>query len=129
MVQSARAGEHAAKKTSYNLLADLAAGTPASFVRRLGAQDRAGALAGGSLSPTDTWRKTNTLQFQYGLRADAFDFLTNPAYNSEIDQLFGLRTDHVPNAFGVSPRFGFSWTLGKAPKAANTSFGQTKSGT
>jgi hypothetical protein len=113
---------------SYNSLADLAAGTPASFVRRLGAQERSGALAGGSISLTDTWRKTNTLQFQYGLRADAFDFLTHPAYNPEIDQLFGLHTDHTPNSFGVSPRFGFSWTVGKAPKNANTQFGLTNLG-
>ncbi len=113
---------------SYNSLADLAAGTPASFVRRIGAEDRSGALAGTSLSLTDTWRKTNTLQFQYGLRADAFTFLTNPAYNPEIDQLFALRTDHVPDAFGISPRFGFSWTVGHAPKTANTQFGPSNLG-
>jgi len=108
---------------TYNSLADLSAGTPASYVRRLGAEDRSGALAGGSISLTDTWRKTNNLQFQYGLRADAFKFLTNPDYNPAIDQLFALRTDHVPDAFGVSPRFGFSWTVGKAPKTANTQIG------
>ena len=113
---------------TYNSLADLGAGTPASFTRRLGADNRSGALTGGSISLTDTWRKTNTLQFQYGLRADAFKFLTTPAYNPEIDQLFGLRTDHVPDAFGLSPRLGFSWTVGKAPKAANTQFGPSNLG-
>ncbi len=89
----------------------------------------AGLIVGVSLSLTDTWRKTNNLQFQYGLRGDVFDFLTKPAYNPEVDQLFGLRTDHAPNSFGISPRFGFSWTVGKAPKTANTQFGLTNLGT
>jgi hypothetical protein len=114
---------------TYNSLADLAAGTPASYIRRLGAQERNGSSVGGSISLTDTWRKTNQLQFQYGLRADAFKFLMNPAYNPDVYQLFGLRTDHVPNAFGVSPRFGFSWTFGHAPKSVNTQFGLSTFGT
>lgn len=113
----------------YNSLSDLASGLPSSFVRRLSAQERTGGLAGGSVSLMDTWRKTNNLQFQYGLRYDRFQFLTRPDYNPDVDRQFGLRTDRPPDAGGVSPRFGVSWNFGKAPAMANTMFGPQILGT
>jgi hypothetical protein len=114
---------------TYNSLADLEAGRPAAFVRRLAAQQRSGSLLGGSISLMDTWRKTNALQFQYGLRYDQYHFLTKPEYNPDVDRLFGLRTDRVPDAGGLSPRFGGSWNFGKAPASANTVFGPGVLGT
>ena len=110
----------------FNSLADLENGVPASFVRRLGTLHVRGDAVefGGSL--TDTWRKTNALQFQLGLRGDAVLFPTVPQYNAEVDQLFGLRTDHAPNTFALSPRIGFTWTIGTAPASYGTMLGPSQ---
>jgi hypothetical protein len=114
---------------TYNSLDDLEAGRAASFVRRIGSQEHSGSglIAGASL--TDTWRKTDRLQFQLGLRADGVRFFTAPNYNPEIDQLFGLRTDHTPGIFGVSPRIGFSYNVGTAPGGVGGTFGPNVLGT
>ncbi|HVT39108.1 MAG TPA: carboxypeptidase-like regulatory domain-containing protein [Gemmatimonadaceae bacterium] len=114
---------------TYNSLADLEAGRAASFVRRIGTQQRSGSGITSGASLTDTWRKTDRLQFQLGLRADGVHFLTAPNYNPEIDRLFGLRTDQTPRIFGVSPRFGFSYNVGKAPGGVGGVFGPNVLGT
>ncbi len=114
---------------SYNSLADLETGRPASFVRRIGAQERTGDAISGGLSITDTWRKTNALQFQLGARLDGLTYPTRPQYNPDLDRLLGLRTDHAPQVFTVSPRFGFSWNVGKAPAAVGSNFGPGVFGT
>ncbi len=114
---------------TFNSLDDLAAGSPASFTRRIGTNTRFGDAVTGGASLTDTWRKTNALQFQLGLRADGVFFPTIPKYNPEVDQLFGIRTDHAPNLVDVSPRFGFSWNVGKAPAGVGTMFGPSVLGT
>jgi hypothetical protein len=114
---------------SYNSLADLEAGRPASFVRRVGEQRRQGHAINSSASLTDTWRATTKLQFQLGLRADAVAFGKRPTYNPEIEQLFGLRTDRAPNVMVVSPRLGFTLNVGKSPASVPTQFGPGVLGT
>jgi hypothetical protein len=114
---------------TYNSLEDLEAGRAASFVRRVGTDRRTGSDLTVGTSLTDTWRKTDRLQFQLGLRADGVRYLTRPDYNPEVDQLFGLRTDRVPKIFGVSPRFGFSYNVGKAPGGIGGTFGPNVLGT
>ena len=56
-------------------------------------------------------------------------YLTAPLYNPEVDQLFGLRTDRVPRIFGISPRFGFTYNVGKAPGGIGGTFGPNVLGT
>jgi hypothetical protein len=114
---------------SYNSLADLASGMPAAFTRRLGAPRRTGGIINADLSLGDTWRRTSRMQFQYGVRVDGFHFADRPLFNPDVDKTFGIRTDRSPDAIGVSPRAGFSWNIGTAPKTANTMFGSGVFGT
>ncbi|MDB4913420.1 MAG: hypothetical protein JWM95_1064 [Gemmatimonadetes bacterium] len=103
---------------TFNSLADLQAGAPANFIRTfaprtIGASDLVGAIALG-----DSYRHSDNLQVQYGLRADANRFLNRPAYNADVQSTYGMRNDAVPNHFYLSPRLGFSWAYGEAPQIA-----------
>jgi hypothetical protein len=99
---------------SFNSLTDLAAGRPASYSRQLSPRTRNGSQLIGAMSLGDSYRATPTLQFQYGVRVDGNAFLDSPAENAEVESLFHLRNDQVPNNLYVSPRIGFSWTYGTA---------------
>ncbi len=99
---------------AYNSLTDFESGTPASFSRTFDGRETSAGLWQFSTSLGDTWRKTTELQFRYGLRAEGNRYLSQPGYNSAVDSLFGVRTDHVPNTFHVSPRAGFTWIFKKS---------------
>ncbi len=99
---------------SFNSLADLEAGTPASFTRQLAPRRRSGSIAIGAFSLGDAWRPTNDLQVQYGVRLDGNRFLMGPETNPAVVTAFGLDNAEVPNRMYVSPRVGFSWTYGSA---------------
>jgi len=99
---------------SYNSLADLQSGVPASFTRSLAPRTRSSSIAVGAISLGDSWRKTQQLQIQYGLRLDANHYLDMPTQNSEVERLLGVRNDRVPDGVFVSPRIGFSWAYGTA---------------
>ncbi|HEV8446377.1 MAG TPA: TonB-dependent receptor [Gemmatimonadaceae bacterium] len=101
---------------SFNSLSDLANGVPASFTRSLSAYDRSINLLLAGASIGDSYRRNQDLQIQYGVRIDGAHYLTSPTYNADVDHLFGLRNDHVPNPISVSPRIGFQKTLGQAPE-------------
>ena len=104
---------------SYNSLADLQAGQPASFTRMLSARERSTGLMTGSLSLGDSWRKTPDLQLQYGLRVDAGRYTSAPAYNPLVESTFGRRNDQVPAPILFSPRIGFQWTVGHAQEVSS----------
>ena len=101
---------------TFNSLADLEAGRPASFTRQLTARLRSTGLVSGSASLGDTYRRTPDLQIQYGVRLDAGRYTAAPAYNAEVERTFGRRNDRAPTPLAVSPRVGFSWTVGKSPE-------------
>jgi hypothetical protein len=103
---------------SFNSLADLQASRPASFTRTLGSRTRDVSQLAGAISLGDSWRKSDKLQIQYGLRVDANKFLSDPAFNSAVESAFGVRNDGVPNNVYLSPRIGFSWTYGQAAQIA-----------
>ncbi|HEV2735331.1 MAG TPA: carboxypeptidase-like regulatory domain-containing protein, partial [Longimicrobiaceae bacterium] len=103
---------------TFNSLADLEAGRPASFSRTLAARERTTGTLTGALSIGDSYRRTPDLQFQYGLRVDAGRVTTRPAFNPLVEEVFGRRNDRVPSPVSVSPRFGFSWTVGRAPEVS-----------
>ncbi len=106
---------------SYNSLAELEAGLPTSYSRRLSDQLREGNAIDGSLSLGDAWRpfgRRQSLQVQYGIRLDANRYGAIPDYNPRVQELFGLRTDEAPNTISVSPRIGFSWSYGRATRLA-----------
>ncbi|HEX6694648.1 MAG TPA: carboxypeptidase-like regulatory domain-containing protein [Longimicrobiales bacterium] len=99
---------------TYNSLADLEAGIPASFTRTLTEQQRSSSQLTGAIGIGDSWRYTPDLQFQYTLRMDAAKYLSDPRYNPLVDSTFGVRNDRLPTPITFSPRVGFSWTMGTA---------------
>ena len=103
---------------SFNSLADLEAGRPASFSRQLGSRERDVSQYVAGVSLGDSWRATDRLQLQYGFRVDANKFLDDPVLNPSVDSLFGVRNDRVPSRVYVSPRLGFSWSYGNASQIA-----------
>ena len=102
----------------FNSLEDLEAGLPASFTRTLNTIERSTGQITGALALGDSYRRSQDLQFQYGVRVDAAHYLNTPAYNSLIESTFDRRNDVVPSPIAISPRFGFSWTLGNAQEIA-----------
>lgn len=98
----------------YNSLEDLQANQPASFTRMLSPRTRDGSLLVGAVSLGDSYRPNPNLQLQYGVRMDANRFGDAPMLNPEVESVFGVRNDEVPNRFYLSPRIGFSWSYGTA---------------
>jgi hypothetical protein len=99
---------------TYNSLADLEANRPASFSRSLTPRVRDGSQIVGGVSIGDSYRRSNTFQLQYGVRVDGNLYGETPTANAQVEQIFGVKNDHVPNRFYVSPRVGFSWSYGTA---------------
>jgi hypothetical protein len=99
---------------SFNSLADLDAGRPAAFSRQLSSRKRHEDEYVAGVSLGDSYKPTTDLQIQYGLRVDGNRFTAEPTENSDIESLFRLRNDNVPNHLYLSPRVGFSWTYGTA---------------
>ena len=102
----------------YNSLTDLEANVPASFTRILTPRLREGSQVVGAMSLGDAWRPTSDLQVQYGVRVDGNHFGTGPQSNPAVISAFGRDNAEVPNRLYVSPRVGFSWTVGQADQMA-----------
>jgi len=98
----------------YNSLTDLEVGRASSFSRQLGRRIRSGNQVTAAMALGDSYRATPRLQVQYGVRVDGNAFGTRPKANGQIQELFGVRNDEVPNGVYVSPRVGFSWSYGQA---------------
>jgi len=103
---------------TYNSLSDFASNSPASYSRSLSPRVREGSQIVGAVSLGDSWRLNPTFQLQYGLRVDGNRFGATPNRNTQIEQIYGVRNDEVPNHLYVSPRVGFSWTVGTASQVA-----------
>jgi hypothetical protein len=93
----------------FNSLADVAANRPASYSRTLNAPDRSGGEWIGAAAVGGNWTPTNRFGMTGGVRIDANAFTAAPRYNSDVERIFGVRTDHAPNAVSISPRIGFNW--------------------
>jgi hypothetical protein len=104
---------------TYNSIADLQANRPASFTRMLAPREREISQLVAGVSLGDSYRRTDNLQFTYGLRVDGNRYLGRPAPNPALDTLFGLRNDRLPNRVYLSPRVGFSWTYGQSAEIAS----------
>ncbi len=102
----------------FNSLEDLEAGRPASFTRQLTAQQRNMGVYTGAVSLGDSWRRTPDVQIQYGVRLETVRYAQQPQYNADVEQLFGRRNDRLPSPIAISPRLGFSWTLGTSQDIA-----------
>lgn len=115
----------------YNSLADLEANTPSQFTRTLAPSERNGGITNSALYLGDTWRVSRAFQMTYGARLEHSSYQGAPAYNPAVDADFGRRTDRFPSEVHLSPRAGFTWTLGLPPQgqpgaapAGGTSGGQ-----
>ena len=98
---------------TFNSLQDLENNQPASFSRTLAPAERSGSAVNPALYLGDTWRKSSALQLNYGLRLEGSTYGGAPAENTVVDSAFGLRTSHFPSEVHLSPRVGFTWTLGQ----------------
>ena len=103
---------------TYNSLEDLANNTPASYTRALMPRTREGSQIVGAMSLGDSYRVRPDFQLQYGVRIDGNRFGARPDRNTEVETVFGVRNDEVPNRLYISPRIGFSWTVGTASQIA-----------
>ena len=99
---------------TFNSLEDLAAGVPASFTRTLSVREREFGQYNASIALGDSYRRTQDVQLQYGIRLDAMRHAASPQFNPAIQAAFGLRNDRIPTPIAISPRVGFSWVLGDA---------------
>jgi len=99
---------------TYNSLADFQANAPASFSRSLGTRQRDVQQIVGGVSLGDSYRRSQSLQLTYGLRLDGSRYLASPTVNPQLETLFSLRNNELPNRLYVSPRLGFSWSYGTA---------------
>jgi hypothetical protein len=111
-------GQRLSGSFTFNSLADLEAGTPASFARTLSAAKQSGRQVAGSIALGDYWRPTPEVQVQYGARVDANRFLTSPPFNPALRDALGVRNDRLPDDVYLSPRIGLQWTYGKSPEVS-----------
>ena len=99
---------------TYNSLAALEAGQPASFRRTVEVADRLSESLRWALYAGDVWILSRPFQLTYGVRLEGSSFRNPPAYNPAVEAAFGRRTDRLPEEWHLSPRAGFTWTLGMA---------------
>jgi len=60
----------------------------------------------------DTWRVKSNFTLIYGLRLDVPFFPDTPAYNPDVEDVYGVRTDSIPDGNMLwSPRIGFNWDI------------------
>src|ERR1044072_2278984 len=101
---------------TYQTLADLANNTPSSYTRQLTPRkaDVGNVIGGWSIGAS--YRPNQDLQVQYGIRVDGNHFTELPTHNSAIETAFGVKNEKVPTPVYLSPRIGFTKTLGTAPE-------------
>ena len=93
-------------------LADYDAGNATSFTRTLQPNVREGSQMNAALYLGDVWRARRGVQVTYGARLEGGRFGREPAYNPAVEASFGRRTDFIPSEVHLSPRMGFTWTVG-----------------
>ncbi|HEY2165076.1 MAG TPA: hypothetical protein VGH04_13845, partial [Gemmatimonadaceae bacterium] len=122
----------------FNSLADFAAGAPASYSRTLTGLHTTGSGFNGAIGLGDTFNPNTPITgplafgfvppppkptFQYGVRLEGNQIGAHPAYNREVDSLFGVRTDHSPGGVRLMPMVGFNWPLFGTFKSNGLSLG------
>ncbi|HXT17626.1 MAG TPA: carboxypeptidase-like regulatory domain-containing protein [Gemmatimonadaceae bacterium] len=117
---------------TFNSLADFENGVPASFSRTLTDQRRSGNGMAAAIGIGDVYtpkqpdpqRGQTGPVMQYGVRFEANRIGVHPAFNREVDSVFGLRTDHVPTTTGILPMLGFRWPVfGNYTTSSGINFG------
>ena len=96
---------------TYNSLQDFLNNAPDSYTRTLTPQKVAGKTTSGAVYLGDTWIPRQGTQIIYGFRVEGTHIGDAPPLNTDVQQLFGLRTNNFPSEIHVSPRIGFSMNL------------------
>ncbi|MGI8784426.1 MAG: carboxypeptidase regulatory-like domain-containing protein [Acidobacteriota bacterium] len=96
----------------FNSLADFEAGRAAQFSRTLSSRERNVRGFNGAVYLGDSWKASSELQLTYGVRLEGSLFPDEPAYNPVVDSIFRRRTDRFPSEVHLSPRVGFSYSVG-----------------
>ena len=104
----------------YNSIADVGTNQPASYTRTFVSHAVSASAINSAFSIGDNWRPTDRSSLVYGIRAEGISFNDAPEYNPAIEQAFGVRTDHTPKEFHLSPRAGFSLGIGNRGTAGIT---------
>jgi hypothetical protein len=97
---------------SFNSLGELEQGLAASFRRTLNVPERLSRSQRWGAYLGDVWMLSRQFQLTYGARLEGSNFSDAPPYNPAVDSVFGRRTDQLPSEWHLSPRAGFSWSLG-----------------
>ncbi len=103
----------------FNSLEDLHNSRPSLFSRQLNSPRRSSGQFNGAISIGDSYRRTSDLQIQYGLRVEGNRYTESPDFNPLVSDVFDRRTDYVPYPVAISPRIGFSYTLGSSREVAS----------
>jgi hypothetical protein len=98
----------------YNSIGDIAAGTPSLFTRTLSPNIQSGGQYIEGLALGDSYKASSELQIQYGVRADANQYVNAATFNPAVQQVFGVANNYSPDHIFVSPRVGFSYAYGTA---------------
>ncbi len=109
------AGSNRSGNFQFQSLADLDANHPSQFSRSFAPAQRTGGAVTAAMYLGDIWRPSRAFQLTYGLRGEGSAVDGQPKYNPDIDAKFGLRTDRIPADVRISPRIGFTLTLGLPP--------------
>jgi hypothetical protein len=102
---------------TYNSLGALDSGLAAMFRRTVGEVERRSYDQQFGVYAGDVWVIHRAFQLTYGVRLEGATFgdppLDNPAVDTNpIFKAYGVRTNQIPSEWHVSPRAGFTWTIG-----------------
>ena len=109
------AGANRSGNFQFLSLADFDANRPSAFSRSFAPAQRTGGAVTAAMYFGDIWRPNRTFQLTYGVRGEGSAIDGQPQYNAEINAKFGLRTDRIPADLRISPKIGFTLTLGLPP--------------
>lgn len=99
----------------FQSLADFDANRPSQFTRSFAPAQRTGGAVTGAIYFGDIWRPNRAFQLTYGARGEGSGIDGQPAFNPDVAAKFGLNTNHIPSDLRLSPRIGFTLTLGLPP--------------
>ena len=109
------AGANRSGNFQFQSLDNFDTNLPSQFTRSFAPAQRTGGAITTAIYLGDIWRPNRAFQFTYGLRGEGSGIDGQPAFNPDVYAKFGLRTNDIPSDFRVSPRIGFTLTLGLPP--------------
>jgi hypothetical protein len=94
---------------SFNSIADLEAGRPASFTRTLTQPVRSGTVWNSAAALAHNYAPSRYFSVLYGARLEADGFGEAPPANPALEQALGVVTGAAPSRLHLSPRLGFTY--------------------